>query len=103
MEGKQRTYPEDTDTFKRAKRRSVWFDHAEHSVQLPADEENDEKVMRIPKPFEVDLALFLTRKVMIARMIVITQPVAPGPVAKLAITKFLISSVRVELIDAASL
>lgn len=56
------TYPKDTDTFKWAKRRSIWFDHAEHPVQLPADEENDEEVMRIPKPFEVDLALILTGK-----------------------------------------
>ena len=56
------TYPENTNGVIRAIWRSIRFDHTKHSVQLPADKEDDEKMMRIPKAFEVDLSLFLSRE-----------------------------------------
>lgn len=59
---KKLTYPEDTNAVVRTERWSIRLDHAEHSVQLPVDEKDDEKMMRIPKAFEVDLSLFLSRK-----------------------------------------
>lgn len=52
-------YPEDTDRVERAVGRSVRLDHAEHTVQLPADEEDDEQVVRIPEPLETSTATLL--------------------------------------------
>jgi hypothetical protein len=42
------TYPEDSDGIERAVGRTVGLDHAEHAVELPVDEEDDEQVVRVP-------------------------------------------------------
>lgn len=47
------THPKDTDGVPRAVRRTVGFDHAEHTMELPADEEDDEEVVGIPEVFKV--------------------------------------------------
>lgn len=47
------TYPEDTDGVERTVRRPVGLDHAEHAVQLPVDEEDDEEMVGVPEPLEV--------------------------------------------------
>lgn len=39
------SHPEDSDSGPRTVRRSVWFDHAEHAMKLPADKERDEEVV----------------------------------------------------------
>lgn len=56
------TYPEDTDDVVRAERRTVRLDHAEHAVQLPVDEEDDEEVVRVPEAVEVGTAALLHRE-----------------------------------------
>jgi len=45
--------PKDTDGVERALVTRVRLDHAEHAVQLPADEEDDEQVMCVPELLEV--------------------------------------------------
>jgi len=52
--------PEDSDGVGRAIRRAVGFDHAEHAMQLPIDEEHNEQVVRIPKPLKVSTTSLLT-------------------------------------------
>jgi hypothetical protein len=47
------TYPENANGIEGAVWRAIRLDHAEHSVQLPADEEDDEQVVGIPKALEV--------------------------------------------------
>jgi hypothetical protein len=47
------THPKDTDGIPRAVRGTIWLDHAEHAVELPADEKDDKEMMRIPEAFEV--------------------------------------------------
>lgn len=44
--------PEDTYGIERAEGWPVWFDHTEHAVELPENEEGDEKVVAIPELFE---------------------------------------------------
>ena len=53
------THPEDTNRVVRAVRRPVRLDHAEHTVELPVDEEHDEEVVRVPEPLEVCTAALL--------------------------------------------
>lgn len=53
------TYPEDTNGVERAERRPVGLNHAEHTVELPVDEEDDEEVVRVPEPLEVGTATLL--------------------------------------------
>ena len=60
--GMRFTYPEDTDGVVRAVRRTVRLDHAEHAVQLPVDEEDDEKVVSVPEAVEVGTAALLHRE-----------------------------------------
>lgn len=55
------TYPEDTNGIERAVRRPVGLDHAEHTMELPVDEEHNEKVVRIPEAFKVCTAALLHR------------------------------------------
>jgi hypothetical protein len=43
--------PEDTDDVVVADA-IVWFDHAEHTVELPTDEEDEEEMVGVPKLFE---------------------------------------------------
>lgn len=43
--------PEDTDDVIAADV-VVWFDHAEHAMKLPADEEDDEEMVSVPKLLE---------------------------------------------------
>jgi hypothetical protein len=54
-----KAHPEDTNTVPRAVRRTIWLDHAEHAMELPADEEDDKEVMGIPKVLEVGTFPFL--------------------------------------------
>lgn len=46
-------HPKDSDIVEGAVWRPVRLDHAEHPVELPADKENDEKMVRVPKSLEV--------------------------------------------------
>lgn len=55
------TYPEDTDGVPRAERLAVGLDHAEHAVQLPVQEEDDEQVVRVPELLEVRATALLDR------------------------------------------
>jgi len=55
--------PEDTDLEPGAVRRTVGLDHAPHAVELPADEEGDEEVVRVPEPLEVGPPPFLDGEV----------------------------------------
>ena len=59
---KKNTDPKDTDGVERAERRSVGFDHAEHSVELPVDEEDDEQMVRVPEALKVGPTPFLDSK-----------------------------------------
>ena len=56
------THPEDTNGVVRAVGRTVGLDHAEHTVELPVDEEHDEEVVRVPEPLEVGAATLLDRE-----------------------------------------
>ncbi len=56
------TYPEDPDGVPGAERRAVGLDHAEHTVELPADEEDDEEVVGIPEALKVVPAPLLHSK-----------------------------------------
>ena len=56
-------YPEDTDRVEGAVWRSVRFDHAEHAVKLPAYEEDDKEVVRVPEPLKVGATPLLHGKV----------------------------------------
>ena len=47
------THPEDTNAVPRTVRGTIWLDHAEHAMELPADEKDDKEMMRVPKVFEV--------------------------------------------------
>ena len=47
------TYPEDTNAVPRTERGTIWLNHAEHAMELPADEKDDKEMMRVPKVFEV--------------------------------------------------
>jgi hypothetical protein len=42
------THPKDTDSVKVAVRGTVGLDHAEHAVELPVDEKDNEQVVRVP-------------------------------------------------------
>ena len=53
------TYPEDTDGVERAVRGTIGLDHAEHAVELPVDEEDDEKVVGVPELLKVGTAALL--------------------------------------------
>jgi hypothetical protein len=53
------THPEDTDTVPRTVRGTIRLDHAEHAMELPADEKDDEEMMGIPKAFKVGAFPFL--------------------------------------------
>ena len=53
------THPEDADGIPGAVRRAVGFDHTEHTVELPADEEDDEEVVGIPERLKVGPAPLL--------------------------------------------
>lgn len=53
IENKLGAYPEDTDLVKGAIRWPVRLDHTEHAVKLPADEKDDEEVVRVPEPLKV--------------------------------------------------
>ena len=46
------THPENTNDIERAERATVGLDHAEHAVELPAEEENNEKMVGVPKLFK---------------------------------------------------
>jgi len=52
MKGEQ-THPKDADGVPRAERRTIRLDHTEHAMKLPANEEDDKQVMRIPEVFKV--------------------------------------------------
>lgn len=56
------TDPKNSDVVEGAVGRSVRLNHTEHAVELPVDEENDKKVVRIPKPLEVSTTPLLDRK-----------------------------------------
>ena len=56
------THPEDTNRVVRAVRRPVRLDHAEHTVELPVDEEHDEEVVGVPEPLKVGAATLLDGK-----------------------------------------
>ncbi len=49
------THPEDTNDIKRARRASVGLEHAEHAVQLPAKEKDNEKVVGVPELFKTTI------------------------------------------------
>ena len=55
-----RTYPEDTNRVPGAERRTVGLDHAEHTVQLPVEEEDEEQVVRVPEALKVRATRFLS-------------------------------------------
>ena len=59
---KWEAYPEDTDGVEWAVRGTIRFDHTEHAVQLPIDEEYDEKVVRIPESLKSSSTDFLSSK-----------------------------------------
>ena len=52
-------YPEDTNGVPRTVWRTIWLDHAEHAMKLPADEEDDKEVMSIPKVLKIGTFPFL--------------------------------------------
>jgi len=54
-----RTYPENTDIIEGAIRWPIGLDHAEHTMQLPASEENDKQMVGVPKPLKVGAATLL--------------------------------------------
>ena len=56
---REEAYPEDTDSVEGAVRGPVWLDHAEHDVELPVDEEDDEEMMGVPELFEICATFFL--------------------------------------------
>lgn len=96
--------PKDTDGVEVAVRRTVGFDHAEHAVELPVDEEHNEQVVRVPAIKGVNkgeeqrsscntyqnrsklarLRFSIAYQTMIPSAAVMIHPVIPGPVAKLA-------------------
>jgi hypothetical protein len=57
------THPKDTDCVPRTIRGTIWLDHAEHAMELPADEKYDKKMMRVPKAFEMGALPLLHGKV----------------------------------------
>jgi hypothetical protein len=54
--------PENSDGIEGTERRPIRLDHAEHAMQLPKDEEDDEKVVGVPEPLEVGTAFLLEGK-----------------------------------------
>lgn len=48
----EKTYPKHSDCVGRAVRGAIRLDHAEHAVELPTDEKDNEKVVGIPEPLE---------------------------------------------------
>ena len=56
MTKEKSTDPKDTDVVERAIGGPIGFDHAEHAVELPVDEEDDEQMVGVPKAFKVGLA-----------------------------------------------
>lgn len=56
------THPEDADGVPRTVRRAVGFDHAEHTMELPADEEDNEEVVGIPEVLKVGPPALLPSK-----------------------------------------
>ena len=53
------TYPENTNVFPRAEWWPVGLDHTEHPMQLPADEVDDKKMVRVPKALKICTTLLL--------------------------------------------
>lgn len=51
------THPENTNDIERAQWATVGLDHTEHAVQLPTSEEDNEKVVGVPKLFETSIGL----------------------------------------------
>ena len=56
------TDPKDADGVVRAIGRPVGLDHAEHAVELPVDEEDEEQMVRVPEALKVRPTLLLRRK-----------------------------------------
>ena len=54
------THPKDTDGVPGTVRGTIWLDHTEHAVELPADEKDDKEMMRVPETFEVRAPPFLS-------------------------------------------
>jgi hypothetical protein len=53
-------HPEDTNGVERAVRWPVGLDHAEHAMQLPVDEEDNEEMVGVPESLKVLSSLFLS-------------------------------------------
>lgn len=61
-EERKKTNPKDTDGVERAVRWGVGFNHAEHAVELPVDEENNKEMVGVPETLKVSPTPLLHRK-----------------------------------------
>jgi hypothetical protein len=51
--GIRETHPENADGIPRTEGRTIWLDHAKHSMELPTNEKDDKEVMRVPEVLKV--------------------------------------------------